>query len=125
MASHQRGISLSSDPQLLLEFMHELPDESESEDEFDGYLDPEDGPVVLCGSVHESEQFSSLTQACSLDSLTDTNQALESPLPPLPLWFSHASWRTMQPRPVLHAPGHHLAPHNQCYTLTKSNHIHK
>ena len=30
--------TLSSDPELQLEFMHDLPDESDSDDDFDGYL---------------------------------------------------------------------------------------
>ena len=32
--------ALSSDPDVLLEYLHDLPDESNSEDEFDGYLVP-------------------------------------------------------------------------------------
>ena len=41
--------TLSSDPEFLLEFMHDLPDESDSDDDFDGYLEPDDGPVVTVG----------------------------------------------------------------------------
>ena len=43
MASRAR---LSSDPEYLLEYMHDLPDESDSDEDFDGYLDPDDGPVI-------------------------------------------------------------------------------
>ena len=45
MAS-RRGLGLSSNPEFLLELMQELPDDSESEDEFDSYLDLKDGPVI-------------------------------------------------------------------------------
>ena len=38
--------ALPSDPDFLLDLMHDLPDESESDDDFDGYLEPEDGPVA-------------------------------------------------------------------------------
>ena len=42
---------LSSDPALLLEFMHDLLDESDSDDDFDGYLEPEYGPVAHCSAA--------------------------------------------------------------------------
>ena len=40
--------TLSSDPEFLLEFMHNVPDESDSDDvdDFDGYPEPDDGPVA-------------------------------------------------------------------------------
>ena len=64
--------------------MQELPDESESEDEFDGYLDPEDGPIMLRRSDRDEELDSPLTRARSLDSLHEArgllDQDLESPL---------------------------------------------
>ena len=83
MAS-RRGLGLSSDPEFLLELMQELPDESESEDEFDGYLDPEDGPIILRRSDRDEELDSPLTRSRSLDSLHEArgllDHDLESPL---------------------------------------------
>ena len=80
----RRGLGLPSDPEFLLELMQELPDESESEDEFDGYLDPEDGPIMLRRSDREEELDSPLTRARSLDSPNDAqgllDQDVESPL---------------------------------------------
>ena len=67
MAS-RRGVGLPSEPEFLLELMQELPDESESEDEFDGYLDPEDGPIMLRRSDGDEELDSPLTRARSLNS---------------------------------------------------------
>ena len=43
MASHG---TLPSDPEILLDIMHDLPDESDTDDDFDGYLEPEDSPVA-------------------------------------------------------------------------------
>ena len=45
--------SLLSDPDVLLEYLHNLPDESDSEDDFDGYLGPEDGPVAYRTSFEQ------------------------------------------------------------------------
>ena len=62
MASRSK---LPSDPTFLLEYMEELPNESGSEDEFDGYLGPEDGTCVFQsdGAVDDStsEQFANAT----------------------------------------------------------------
>ena len=78
------GRGLPSDPEFLLELMQELPDESESEDEFDGYLDPEDGPIMLRRSDRDEELDSPLTRARSLDGLNEArgllDQDVESPL---------------------------------------------
>ena len=38
--------ALPSDPEYLLDLISDLPDESDSSDDFEGYLDPEDGPVA-------------------------------------------------------------------------------
>ena len=38
---------LPSDPEFLLDFMREIPDEGESDDDFEGYLDEDDGPIVV------------------------------------------------------------------------------
>ena len=40
--------TLPSDPSFLLEYLEQLPYESDSDgDEFEGYLGPDDGPVVI------------------------------------------------------------------------------
>ena len=57
--------SLPSDPDFLLEYMLkymlDLPDESDSDDDFEGYLDPEDVALVIRGSGGRlEEQESSL-----------------------------------------------------------------
>ena len=38
---------LPSDPEFLLEFIDHLPEDADSDEEFDGYLGPDDGPVVV------------------------------------------------------------------------------
>ena len=79
--------TLSSDPEFLLEFMHDLPDESDSDDDFDGYLEPDDGPVAYRReeNVEEPERrWSSSRRSRSLESLAETEQGppldTESPL---------------------------------------------
>ena len=57
--------------------MQELPDESESEDEFDSYLDPEDGPVMLRRFDSDEELDSPLARARSLDSLNEARGLLD------------------------------------------------
>ena len=109
--------TLSSDPQFLLDLMHDLPDESDSEDDFDGYLEPDDGPVA-----YRREEFEERGRRCcsrrrsySLESLTEIGQGpapdLESPLAgcyrqhPLPLSLCY--WQ--QPLP-LSLPSHWQQP---------------
>ena len=96
MASHA---TLSSDPEHLLEFMRDLPDESDSEDDFDGYLGPDDGPVAY-RSVEETQEeaHSPLVRySRSLDDLTEIDEAApESPFAglspsPSPMQGEHAS----------------------------------
>ena len=43
---------MSCEPAVLLEYMEGLSCDSESDDDFDGYLEPEDGPVA-CATVPE------------------------------------------------------------------------
>ena len=45
--ANSRSHTLSSDPNFLLSLISEIGDESESEDEFDGWLGPDDGPVAF------------------------------------------------------------------------------
>ena len=64
--------TLSSDPQFLLDLMHDLPDESDSEDDFDGYLEPDDGPVAYRREEFEERgrRSCSRRRSHSLESLT-------------------------------------------------------
>ena len=53
---------IPSNPKYLLEVLNNLPEESDSDSDFDGYLDPEDGPVVS----HIAEYENTLSpRACS------------------------------------------------------------
>ena len=42
----ETSTKLPSDPSSLLEYMQDMPSESDSDDDFEGYLGPEDGPVA-------------------------------------------------------------------------------
>ena len=42
--------------QILLDLMHDLPDKSDSDDDFDGYLLPEDGPIVYCSAAELKDE---------------------------------------------------------------------
>ena len=75
--------------------MQELPDESESEDEFDGYLDPEDGPVIPPRFDRDEELQSPVTRARSLDSLCEAREMLDHE-PESPLSDSSPSLSPMQ-----------------------------
>ena len=84
MAANKQRANLPSDPEVLLEIMQELPDDSGSEDEFDGYLDEDDGPIVLRASDRCSDESctsAQLPRSRSVASLRETAVALESPLP--------------------------------------------
>ena len=78
--------------------MHDLPDESDRYDDFDGYLAPEDGPVAYRSTAEFEEQDktpSRLRRSQSLHDLTELEQAL-TPLPGLspslsPMQGQHAS----------------------------------
>ena len=97
MASHA---ALPSDPEFLLNLMHDLPDESDSDDEFNGYLEPEDRPVVFRSAAELDDEAYSL-RSQSLQDLTELDEAskilqTESPLlgltPSLsPMQGQHAS----------------------------------
>ena len=77
----RRSRTLPSDPDFLLSLMSELGDESEIEDEFDRWLGPDDGPLVLRGSSASPH----LRHSPSLESLDLATgaapHATESPLP--------------------------------------------
>ena len=92
--------ALPSDPEFLIDFMHDLPVDSDSDDEFDGYLEPEDGPVVFRSAAELDDEAYTL-RSQSLQDLTELEEAglalqTESPLlglsPSLsPMQGQHAS----------------------------------
>ena len=78
--------TLPSDTLFLLEYLEQLPYESDSDgDEFKGYLGPDDGPVIIRTinyAVYEDQEIQSPPyRSRSLDSLTVMGQEYESPLP--------------------------------------------
>ena len=82
---------LSSKPEFLLEYLHDIPDESDSDEDFDGYLDTDEGPVAYC-SVAEFEEESALAPRRLL-SLDDLSEPLLLELSPShsPMHGDHAS----------------------------------
>ena len=87
--------TLSSDPQFLLDLMHDLPDESGSDDDFDGFLEPDDGPVAYRREEFEERGRRSCSRRLShsLESLTEIGQGpspdSESPLAGMSPSYSH------------------------------------
>ena len=83
---------LPSNPEFLLEYLHDIPDESDSNEDFDRYLDADEGPVAY-RSVAEFEEESALAPRRSL-SLDDLSKSLLSELSPShsPMQGEHASW---------------------------------
>ena len=71
--------ALPSDPELLLDLMHDLPVDSDSDDEFDGNLEPEDGPVVF-RSAAELDDDAYTLRSQSLQDLTELEEASEERL---------------------------------------------
>ena len=77
---------LPSDTSFLLEYLEQLPYESDSDgDEFEGYFGPDDGPVIIraidYAGYEDQELKSPPYRFRSLDSLTVMGQECESPLP--------------------------------------------
>ena len=98
--------SLPSDPDVLLEYLHDLPDESDSEDEFDGYLGPEDGPVAYRTSFEQHGDEGLTRRSASLDDLTALQS--ESPLAglsPSPS-FMEGQYASGSPLAASHSPSH-------------------
>ena len=98
--------SLPSDPDMLLEYLHDLPDESDSEYEFDGYLGPKDGPVAYRVSFEQHGDEGLTRRSASLDDLTALQS--ESPLAglspsPSPMEGQCASG---SPLAIIHSPSH-------------------
>ena len=77
MACKRRN-TLSSDPNYLLSLMSEIGDESDSDEEFDGWLGEDDGPVVTYyGSSDECEASSAQIEhrSHSLDLAVESPQS--------------------------------------------------
>ena len=74
--------TLPSDPEFLLEYLDNLPNEPESDDDFEGFLEPDDGPIAHRSGHDYYEPSSSLQRSHSLDSLLDQGELItDSPLP--------------------------------------------
>ena len=90
MATRRSRASL---PNFLLELIDDIPEESGSSDEeFDVYLGPDDGPVTFASghSVEDYDSGTTLARSRSLNSLTElereqTESPLHTPAPPTPL----------------------------------------
>ena len=77
-----RACALSSDPDFLLSFMSELGEDSDSDDDFDGYLDEDDGPVaVRREEVPDSPGLYSPPGSPSYSPVHLGSAVAESPLP--------------------------------------------
>ena len=110
MATRRSRTSLPSDPNFLLELIDDIPEESGSSDEeLDGYLGPDEGPVTFARghSVEDYDSGTTLARSRSLDSLTELErEQTESPLPctspsPSPMDDQHASGS-----PLTSSPSH-------------------
>ena len=78
--------TLPSDPSFLLEYLEQLPYESDSDgDEFEGYLGPDNDPIIIRGidsaDSEGQEPHSPPYRSHLLDNLTVMGQECESPLP--------------------------------------------
>ena len=112
MATRRSRASLPSDPDFLLDYIDEIAEESGSDEEFDGYLGPDDGPVTYLSGHHLDFQDNSttpLTRSRSLDSLAELEREqplhTESPLPytspsPSPMDGEHASGSPLAASPT-------------------------
>ena len=106
--------------------MHDLPDESDSEDDFDGYLGPDDGPIAYrsVAETQEEEPSPLVRYSRSLDDLTEidgagpvlTESPFASPSPsPSPMQGEHASGSPL----ARDSPSHmhtHSAPSSSTFT---------
>ena len=64
--------TLSSNPDVLIEYMDNMPYESESDDDFDGYLEPDEGPVAYRRSQEIEELSTPVRRTQSVNDLTST-----------------------------------------------------
>ena len=70
--------TLPSDPNILLSLMDDI-EESESEDEFEGWLANDDGPTILRHSVVSDYEHSSAPSGLRSRSLESLNTEPQSP----------------------------------------------
>ena len=90
---------LPSDPSFILEYMEDMPSESDSDDDFEGYLEPEDGPVAYRAAadiamMEKEDACMPIRRSRSMDSFTAEESALpESPKSPShsPMEGQHSS----------------------------------
>ena len=115
-----RRRTLSSDPDYLLSLMAEVGDESDSEDDFDGWLGEDDGPTIVrsrgdvpCSPVVRCstplQRRSSMRRSLSENSLDFI--ASESPIPQCspahsPMQLSANNSPALQPRRTAVSPSH-------------------
>ena len=112
MAIRRFHVILPSDPDFLLHYIDEIAEESGSDEEFDGYLGPEDSPVTYLSSHNLDFQDNGntpLTRSRSIDSLAELQHEqplhTESPLPyvslsPSPMYGEHASGSPLAASPT-------------------------
>ena len=103
---------LHSDPSFLLEYLEQLPYESDSDgNEFEGHLGPDDGPVIIpainSADYEDQEPQSPPYRSRSLDSVTIMGQECESPFRSI-----SPSLSTM-----------HLGTPDAAYSLATHNHL--
>ena len=60
---------MTYDPDFLVEYIDNLSEEADSEEEFEGYLGPEDGSIAHDRGHCQTAAHLSLIRLCSLDSL--------------------------------------------------------
>lgn len=84
---------LPSNPEFLLEYLHDIPDESDSDENFDGYLDADEGPVAY-RSVAEFEEECS----CSTTLVVSRRPQRATSLGAEPLPLAYARLRTARER---------------------------
>ena len=128
MATRRSHASLPSDPDFLLHYFDAIAEESGSDEEFDGYLGPEDGPVTYLSGHHPDDCdccSTPLARSRSLDSLAELEREqplqIESPLPRTspslsPMDGEHASGSPLAASPT-HSPTDDLATTCQVYNI--------
>ena len=98
--------TLSSNPDVLLEYMDNMPYESESDDDFDGYLEPDEGPVAYRRSQEIEEHSTPVRRTQSVNDLTSTGDLQsESPFPSSPS-LSNSPMQQGSPLAAVTSPSH-------------------
>ena len=108
--------TLPSDPTFLLEYIDELPNESDSDDDFDGYLEPEEGPrVTRTEDARENVELGSPSVDDAVEPIDDEESPLAGSSPsPVPMQgnysngsplASSSSHSSPSPSPAAATPG--------------------